>query len=338
MNPAKKLSEHILTSAIQKNASDIHFHPTTNKTDIYFRVFGSRIFYKSIVNEQYQLLLTYYKFTSGMDIGEIRKPQDGVINFYTIHHRYSLRLSTLPSKNKESIAIRILSQNKDLSLDELFLFPKQLEKVKQLINNQAGVIYFTGPTGSGKTTTIYALMQAILKNKSYQIVTLENPIEKEMDNILQVQINEKAGITYQSGLKATLRHDPDIVMIGEVRDKETAEFSLNASLTGHLVLSTLHAKNTLGTIHRLLEMGMVRADLKQALIAIVSLQLVPLEINQEVNRRVAILELLEGELLNKALQGSDPSLFDSYHTFEHLRKKAYAYGFISKKSYKELSK
>src|SRR5699024_1228537 len=125
--------------------------------------------------------------------------------------------------------------------DQLFLFPNQLARMENWMTNRAGIILFTGPTGSGKTTTLYALLQATLQEKSYQTITLEDPIEKDIHDILQVQVNEKAGITYQTGLKAALRHDPDIIMVGEIRDEHTAQFAFNASLTGHLVLSTLHA-------------------------------------------------------------------------------------------------
>src|SRR5699024_182224 len=260
------------------NASDIHFYPFSEQVNIYFRVFGNRMLHKTISASQYQLLLTYYKFTSGMDIGEVRKPQNGTIIHEQPSHRYALRLSTLPVNHLESLAIRILPQENNLTLDKLFLFPNQLKRLKKWIASRNGIILLTGPTGSGKTTTLYALLQSILAEKSYQTITLEDPIEKEIRDILQVQVNEKAGLTYQTGLKAALRHDPDIIMVGEIRDRFTAEFAFDASLTGHLVLSTLHAKNAAGTIHRLLEMGIKESDLQQSLIAVAALQLVPIKI------------------------------------------------------------
>jgi competence protein ComGA len=265
-----------------------------------------------------------------MDIGEIRKPQNGVLTHRISTQLYSLRLSTLPVNQQESLAIRILPQQTDLNLDHLFLFPSQLNKLKKWITHRAGIILFTGPTGSGKTTTLYALLESILQEKSYQAITLEDPVEKQIQNLLQVQVNEKAGITYQTGLKAALRHDPDIIMVGEIRDAYTAQFAFDASLTGHLVFSTLHAKNTQGTIHRLLEMGLNASDLEQSLIAVASLQLLPLSIQKHAERRGAILELLEGEQLLSTLKGAGPFKQNHYHTFEHLRKKAFAYGFISK--------
>lgn len=333
LNPAAKLSNTLLNSAFDAQASDIHFYPFPAKTDIYFRIHGKRIFYNSILTSQYELLLTYYKFTSEMDIGEVRKPQNGTITHQEASRTYSLRLSTLPVTHTESLAIRILPQEENLSLEQLFLFPNQLKKIKQWISNRAGIILFTGPTGSGKTTTLYALLESILKEKSYQTITLEDPIEKDMNDILQVQVNERAGITYQTGLKAALRHDPDIIMVGEIRDKYTAQFAFDASLTGHLVLSTLHAKNAVGTLHRLQEMGLSKTDLQQSLIAVASLKLLPVQINN-IKRRAAILELLDGGLLENALKGADINTLYSFQSFNHLRKKALAYGYISEEVYK----
>ncbi|WP_163969988.1 competence type IV pilus ATPase ComGA [Oceanobacillus halotolerans] len=335
MTHAASLSERLLASAIKRGASDIHFYPFVEKTNIYFRIHGERVYIDTIQTSQYQLLLTYFKFTSGMDIGEIRKPQNGTIYHESLSTPYALRLSTLPVNHMESLAIRILPQEENFSLDELFLFPQQLSQIKTWITNRAGIILFTGPTGSGKTTTLYTLLQTILKEKSYQTITLEDPIEKEMHDILQVQVNEKAGITYQTGLKAALRHDPDIIMVGEIRDAYTAQFAFEASLTGHLVLSTLHAKNAMSTIHRLLEMGLKRSDLYQSLIAVAALQLIPITINGKIQRRAAILELLDGKPLTNLIQGGE--FIDSYpfQSFHHLRRKAFAYGFITEETFYE---
>lgn len=332
MNPAKSLSTKLLQSAIQNNASDIHFYPYPKKTDIYFRIHGQRILQRTIQAVQYQVLLAFYKFTSGMDIGETRKPQNGTIAHKESEKQYALRLSTLPVNTMESLAIRILPQEENVTLDELFLFPNQLGRLKSWITNRAGIILFTGPTGCGKTTTMYSLLETTLQEKPYQTITLEDPIEKDITNILQVQVNEKAGITYQTGLKAALRHDPDIIMVGEIRDAETAHFAFEASLTGHLVLSTLHAKNAAGTIHRLMEMGMQKTDLIQSLIAVAAIELLPIHTNQAI-RRAAILELLDGELLENAINGLDISTSSLFRSFQHLRKKAFAYGYISEETF-----
>ncbi|WP_138415817.1 competence type IV pilus ATPase ComGA [Aquibacillus sediminis] len=327
MNPATTFSNNLLLSAIQATATDIHFCPFSKKTDIYFRIHGKRVFHRSITNREFETILAYYKFTSGMDIGEIKRPQNGSIHFQLQALSYSLRLSTLPVHTSESLAIRILPQQEAPQIEQLFLFPYQLNKIKSWISHRAGIILLTGPTGSGKTTTLYALLQSLLHDNSYQTITLEDPIEKEMSNILQVQVNEKAGITYNAGLKAALRHDPDIIMVGEIRDRETAHFAFHASYTGHLVLSTLHAKNAFGTIHRLLEMGIKQTDLEQSLIAVASLQLLPIETNEHLPSRAAVLELLDSKVLQQAIAGMDPSDQQQFNSFERLRRKAYAYGF-----------
>ncbi|HLR01334.1 MAG TPA: competence type IV pilus ATPase ComGA [Virgibacillus sp.] len=334
MNLATKLSNKILHSAIRQGATDVHFYPAETDIKIYFRIYGKRKLYKSVPHNQYQLLKTYYKFSSGMDIGETRKPQNGVLNIHQQNKRFALRISTLPTQQEESLAIRILPQDDQLNLNELFLFPHQLSKIKQWLTNEAGLILLTGPTGCGKTTTLYALLNSVLKNQSYQMITLEDPIEKEIPSLLQVQVNEKAGVTYQTGLKAALRHDPDIIMVGEIRDQHTAEFAFEASLTGHLVLSTLHAKDAPGTIHRLMDMGISETDILQTLIGVASVQLLPLTMNGSTYRRAAILDLLE---LNSKTNISLKEKSQHISSFQHLRKKAYAYGFIDEITYKSYS-
>lgn len=335
LNSATWLSEKILETAYKVSASDIHFYPLRSQTNIYFRIHGKRSLHRTITNSEYDLLLAYYKFASRMDIGEIRKPQNGTITHQGHHGTYSLRLSTLPLNHHESLAIRILSQEENYTIDNLFLFPNQINILKSWTRHRTGIILLTGPTGSGKTTTLYSLLEDILQEESFQAITLEDPIEKEIHHILQVQINERAGITYQTGLKAALRHDPDILMVGEIRDKNTAQFSFEAALTGHLVLSTLHAKDSIGTIHRLLEMGIKKVELEQSLIAVAAIQLLPIKVKGEVKRRAAILELLDGERLETVLKGGDVSEVNQHkHSFHYLRKRAFAYGFISEKTFR----
>lgn len=334
LNPALPLAERLLNKAIDLHATDIHFYPFSKETKIFFRIQGKRLLHQEISTKHYEHLLMYFKFTSGMDIGESRKPQDGSISYESQGlGSFSIRLSTLPLSELESLAVRILPQEDYLPLEKLFLFPKQLHALKKWTENRAGIILLTGPTGSGKTTTLYALLQKIIHEKPFQTITLEDPIEKKIDDVLQVQINEKAGITYQAGLKAALRHDPDMIMIGEIRDKETAEFAFHASLTGHLVLSTMHAKNAEGTIYRLLEMKIKQQDMLQSLIAVAAIQLIPIKRYGKTERRAAILELLDGKRLENIITGRLDGPLTNYYSFEHLRRRAYAYGFISEATF-----
>ncbi len=329
LNDAAFFSNELLHSALDLAASDIHFCPTSTTTKIYFRIHGKRVFHSEMHVKEYETLISYYKFSAGMDIGETRKPQNGAITFHYRHQTISLRLSTLPVNNSESLAIRLLPQQEAISLNHLFLFPNQLDRIKSWVTNKSGIILLTGPTGSGKTTTLYALLQVLLEEQSYQTITLEDPIEKEMKDLLQVQVNEKSGITYQVGLKAALRHDPDIIMVGEIRDKKTAEFVFHAAYTGHLVLSTLHAKNAFGTIYRLLEMGIKQTDLEQSLIAIAALELFPIITKGNIPSRAAILELLDKDILEGAIKNPADQSNPKFDTFQKLRRKAFAYGYTN---------
>lgn len=315
---AEHFYEFILKEAMKKNATDIHFLPHLTKVRIFFRVLGERVPFLTINKNQYDGLLAYFKFMSGMDIGENRRPQNGKLEVPFLKQKLNLRLSTLPIDDSESLAIRILPYENVMLLEDLFYFPTQAHTLLDWVRNPFGIILFTGPTGSGKSTTMYALLQTIMKEKPYQIITLEDPIEQHIDHILQIQVNEKAGINYDAGLKAALRHDPDILMVGEIRDETTAQFAFRAAYTGHLVLSTIHAKNAFGTIFRLQEMGISKTDLSQSLIGIASQQLIP-----HPKGRKAIIELLDGDLLTAAIQGQSPYENKHFQSFDKLRKKAF---------------
>lgn len=325
MNPAAALSNKILNKAFKQEASDIHFIPFEEGAQIYFRINGNRVFHKQIPLHHYHLLLTHYKFTSGMDIGEIQKPQNGALSFDLGNHSYALRLSTLPIQTTESLAIRILPQSEARALEYLFLFPYQYELIKRWITRKSGLFLITGPTGSGKSTTLYAILRKMLADQSKQLITLEDPIEQHIPELLQVQLNPKAGITYFEGFKAILRHDPDVVMIGEIRDASTASFAVNAALSGHVVFSTFHASDATGTITRLLDMGIDPSDLTQALRGVAAIELVSMNNDNIPEKRAAILELLAEDHIQAYIRGHPIPLFD---TFGHLRKKAKAYGFI----------
>ncbi|MBB6454255.1 competence protein ComGA [Salirhabdus euzebyi] len=332
MSTVEQLSQKILNQAVNLSATDIHFSPQANDTDVFFRINGERSYQFSIPKIKYVPLLSFFKFTSGMEIGELQKPQNGTSTHHFQNNFFDLRLSTLPVEYSESLAIRILPRKIIPSIHHLFLFPKQATTLLNWIGQKFGIILITGPTGSGKTTTMYALLQALVKNKPFQAITLEDPIEKDLDNILQVQVNEKAGISYDAGLKAALRHDPDILMVGEIRDIPTAKFAFQAAFTGHLVITTIHAKNAFGTIYRLLDMGISKVDLEQAILGIASQQLLPVK-----GSRAAILELLESNCLMEAINGVSPENNIHFNSFQKLRRKACALGFIDENTYDKYS-
>lgn len=307
-------SENLISKALSLNATDVHVIPRIRTSTIQARVDQRLITLEEVPISQSTRLISHFKFLAGMDIGEKRKPQNGSIHHYLpSKENVHLRLSTLPSAYNEALAIRILPQKNFDHYDQLSIFPKPLEKICDLLNQRQGLLLFVGPTGSGKTTLLYSLLQQAQFRSKRQIITLEDPIEKRIDQFLQIEINEPAGVTYLDGFKSILRHDPDVIMIGEIRDESTAHLAIRAALTGHLVLSTLHAKDTIGCIYRLLEFGLKLEELKQTLLGVVSQQLCDLIcpfcgvdctiqcMLRRNNRRMGIYEALLGEDLEKVM-------------------------------------
>lgn len=334
-NYAATLANKLIEKACLKQASDIHIYPYhhTDIVPVYYRINGVRKKVKEINKASFDMLLTYIKFASNMDIGEIQKPQDGMMTYEVKQTNYALRISTLPMTNTESLTIRILPQTNTFPLEHFFIFPKQLNKLKTWLKNRAGMILFTGPTGSGKTSLMYALIHH-LREKNLQIITLEDPVERQLDGIIQVNMNEKAQMTYSAGLKAALRHDPDLLMVGEMRDKKTAHFAFEAALTGHLLMSTVHARDTFGTIERLLDLGIERGELRESLLAVAAIELLPIIQNGQCVRRAAIVELLDGDSLREVIMGKKP-YSQPIDCFKQLRKRAYICGYISEETYRQ---
>lgn len=330
MSDAPVLVKQILEDAIHSMATDIHFCLEENQVSVHFRIIGIRKFHKFLTIEQYKILLSYYKYTGKLDIGETRIPQQGAVSIKIRKGEYALRISTLPSAKLESLAIRILPQEETLSIHELFLFRIQTNQIKKWLDERKGIILFTGPTGSGKTTSLYALIQSLKCEHNLQIITLEDPIEKRLHQTIQVPINQQTGLTYDAGLKASLRHDPDVIMVGEIRDHETAKFVVKAAYTGHLVLSTIHANNAIGTIYRLLDMGIKKIDIEQNIKFIASVQLLPIQVEKYPNKRAAILEMLNNTQISQILRDNSIPL-TNFIEFNQLRRKAFAYGFLHNK-------
>ncbi|MFL0505575.1 competence type IV pilus ATPase ComGA [Ureibacillus sp. 179-F W5.1 NHS] len=282
-------SMQLLLKALHFGASDIHIVPQNHQYSIHFRKYGKLFPTTNIPFELGDRIISYFKFLSSLDISEKRKPQSGSFQKEFSNQLYAFRVSTLPSVFKrESVVIRLMLQNSSLPLTSLSLNQKSAEKLVQLISNQQGLLLFCGPTGSGKTTTLYSLVNYTSETLARHVISLEDPVENSQSNLLQIQVNERAGVTYAAGLKAILRHSPDVIMIGEIRDQETAKIAIEASLTGHLVLSTIHAKDTVNCIYRLLDLNISIEEIRQALIGIVAQCLV--EIGTE--ERKALYEIL----------------------------------------------
>lgn len=292
-------SEQLLLKAHHFGAADIHLIPEEAHYSICFRKYGQLIPAGEMTDDIAQRLISYFKFLSSLDIGEKRKPQSGAFGRSLEEIPYAFRVSTLPSSfAKESLAIRVLRQNYALPLATLCYKPSQAELLTALMDERRGLLLFCGATGSGKTTTLYSLLHYGKTALSRHVISLEDPVESNQQRILQIQVNERAGLTYATGLKAILRHSPDIIMIGEIRDKETAHIAFEAALTGHLVIATIHAKDAVNCLYRLLDFGLSIEEQRQVLLAVAAQTLV--ETGED--ERKALFELLTAEPLREALR------------------------------------
>ncbi len=269
-----KLIESIIKTAILYRGSDIHIEPTENNCIVRTRVDGmlneSFVFDKDI----YPPLSSRIKLLANLDIAERRKPQDGRFSLKIMDREFDFRVSTLPIINGESIVMRILDKSKVMiKLESLGMSEITFEKFKTALSVPYGIVFVTGPTGSGKTTTLYAALNAI-KSISKKIITVEDPVEYHLNLIQQTQVSERSGVTFASALKSILRQDPDIIMIGEVRDQETLRIAIQAALTGHLVFSTLHTNDAVSAITRIMDMGIEPYLVSGSLIGIEAQRLV----------------------------------------------------------------
>ena len=269
-----KLIEVILKTSIQSRASDIHIEPTETNCIVRSRIDGmlseTFIFDKDI----YPPMVSRMKLLSNMDIAERRRPQDGRFSAQILDKEYDFRISTLPILNGESIVLRILDKSKVIiNLENLGMHPQNFNKFKKAMKAPYGIILVTGPTGSGKTTTLYGALNDIKSIKT-KIITVEDPVEYQLNMIQQVHVNEKSGLTFVSALRSILRQDPDIIMIGEIRDQETLRIAIQAALTGHLVFSTLHTNDAISALPRMIDMGIEPYLVSGALVCIEAQRLV----------------------------------------------------------------
>ena len=272
--PVVKLLQSLFEDAVQIGASDIHIEPDENVLRIRQRVDGE--LQETIVNEGRVAapLVSRLKIIAGLDISEKRLPQDGRFSIKASNHNVDVRISTMPVQHGESVVLRLLDQSRGTyDLNELGMPDRIIKSFKNVIKRPHGMVLVTGPTGSGKTTTLYAALK-LLNAPSKKIITVEDPVEYRMERINQVQVHNDIGLTFSRVLRSALRQDPDIVLVGEIRDEETAEIAVRAAMTGHLVLSTLHTNSAISTINRLLDMGVKNYLLATALHSIVAQRLV----------------------------------------------------------------
>lgn len=251
-----KFVNEVLTQAVRERATDVHIEPFEDSLRVRYRVDG--VLHETSappsISQFHSSIVSRIKIMSNLNIAERRLPQDGRAKIEVDGEEYDLRISILPTPHGETVNLRILSSTMLLGLDELGLYAEDQQTLESLIRKPYGIIYVTGPTGSGKTTTLYACIKKInIPDK--KILTIEDPIEYQLKGITQMQVHPSIGLTFASGLRSMLRHDPDIMLVGEVRDLETAEFAVRVALTGHLVFSTLHTNNAAGAMTRLIDMG-----------------------------------------------------------------------------------
>lgn len=273
-SPIVQLVKNLIEQAVRQRASDIHIEPFEYLVKIRYRVDGVLREVITYDKALYAAIVARLKVISGMDISEKRKPQDGRISVQVDRKEYDIRVSNLPTVFGEKIVMRIASKEgfkKDKK--DLGLTGEELVRFDNILKNPHGIILVTGPTGSGKSTTLYTAISE-LANDEVNIVTVEDPVEANVDGVNQVQVNLKANLTFASALRSILRQDPDIIMIGEIRDGETAEIAVKASITGHLVVSTLHTNSTVASISRLIDMGVEPYLLGDSLVGIIAQRLV----------------------------------------------------------------
>lgn len=272
--PIIRLVNHLITRAVSLNASDIHIEPRKNHVQIRYRIDGVLHNMESINIKLKSAIISRVKLIAKMDIAEMRLPQDGRIRFAGGGHDIDIRVSSIPAYFGESLVLRLLKQDEiNLDLDSLG-FPATIRRqFEQAIKLPYGMILVTGPTGSGKTTTLYAALNA-LNQPDVKIVTVEDPVEYQLDGVNQVQVQAAIGLTFSNLLRSFLRQDPDIMLVGEIRDVETADIAIQSSLTGHMVFSTLHTNDSLGAITRLEDMGVERFMVASAVVAVLAQRLV----------------------------------------------------------------
>lgn len=299
-NLIEKKCFELLERAIADEATDIHLVPMQDRYDISFKK-NSKLERSGTFPPQLAArMISFYKFLSSLDISDRRKPQSGSFHKKMHDENFSFRVSTIPSiQMKESVVIRIQRHDQIVPLDMLCIEPVWEMKLRHAAEEGQGLVLLTGPTGSGKTTTIYSLTAHCVNQLERHVISLEDPVENNHSHLLQIQVNERSGMTYAAGLKAILRHSPDVIMIGEIRDSETAKTAVAAALTGHLVLSTVHSKDPEGCFYRMMDFGITPEELRQTVVCISAQRL----IRKKDGEVGAVFEIVQGELLESIADG-----------------------------------
>ena len=289
----------ILNDSIEKRASDIHIYPhTSGDSFIKLRVGGHLSKYEQFSNREIEAIISLLKYNSNIDISRNKEPQSGRFVYKYNEKDYYLRVSTLPlNELNEGCVVRIFIN--ELEDVDYSIFEEDSKYINELSQRAYGLILFSGPTGSGKSTSMYKLASD-LASKDKQVITVEDPVEKKISSLIQMQVNEKAGINYDNALKSILRCDPDAMVIGEIRDYKTASQVITSSFSGHLVLSTIHAENSIGVINRLRDLNLSLEDIKQTMICIISQRLVTLTNG----KRGLVTEILKKENIHEYIDNN----------------------------------
>ncbi|GEK59380.1 competence type IV pilus ATPase ComGA [Marinococcus halophilus] len=331
MTNIESFTRQLVQQAIAAGASDIHLLPSYAEASLYFRIHGRLELSDTYSAAFAHRLITHLKFRAGMDIGERRRPQDGSLTYRSLHPPVHLRLSTMPSERMESFSIRLLPQTFHYTFPQLFLTSHTTRSFENVLASRKGLVLLTGATGSGKSTTLYAMLEHLLSTQPQRIITIEDPVELRLPGCIQTEVNDKADLTYASLLKASMRHDPDVIMIGEIRDGETAHLALRAALTGHLVLTTLHAGSTFGVLRRLLDLGLSKTDLFETITFIAHQRLVSTS-SLSAPRRLALFDFSTRPDIHSMLHSDQPLDFSRMN--DQL-KRGYALGLFGKETFSE---
>jgi competence protein ComGA len=288
----------IVVDAMEVNASDIHFIlEDTGAIMIQYRIGNVMMPRSRMEKQKYDQLLAYIRFHAALDLAHPMQPQSGSLIIEGEDELLNCRVSILPTAKFQSLVLRVINVKMGKELEEIPFFLSNVTKLEEVALTEAGLVLIGGPTGSGKTTTAYGLINHLKTKLSKSVITIEDPIEYQQPDIVQMQVNESKGMNYDVGIKEILRHDPDVIVIGEIRDANTAKQAIRAALTGHLVISTIHAKDNLGSIHRLLDLGIDVHELAQSMVALINQRLVSAGSGKK-----ALMEICKSEALNQVME------------------------------------